>query len=191
MAKHALKKANLRQETVNEPLGWWCAQGGDTMVALNLLDRSFDEHSRDMTAHMPPARDRFTSSEAHLNTPRPHFSARRSTEELTAPLRETRERRLKPPERREAERKVRMSGMHDWLLKHSQPAVPVVEISKTRKAALRARAHCTRWRVPCAPRAPERSRRPCEIAPALQAIVSTSSMPMAAARSTCRSSRWL
>lgn len=55
-----------------------------------------------------------------------------------AHLRQTRMRRLSSQSRKEAERKLQVSGMHDWLSRHSLVAVPRVEISKTRKAALRA-----------------------------------------------------
>jgi len=72
-----------------------------------------------------------------LSTPRPFFSARREPQELSAPLRQARARRLSARQRRDAERKLQNNQMHQWLSTHSLIAVPRVEISKTKKAALR------------------------------------------------------
>ena len=91
---------------------------------------------RSLLEAVPEAPTRSTPA-VDLTTPRPHFSARRTGAELTAPLRAARERRLRPRQRHEAERKIQLSEMHSWISTHSLVAVPTVEISKSRKAELR------------------------------------------------------
>ena len=70
------------------------------------------------------------------NNPRPHFSARRSSEELLAPMRAARERRIHHGEFARHERKLRMSQMNSWITTHTT-AVPTVELSTARRASLR------------------------------------------------------
>lgn len=99
-----------------------------------------------LDADVPPSQSALASSADNvrvditsfdLSTPRPYFSARREPRELSAPLRQARAQRLSARQRREAERKIQNNQMHQWLSTHSLIAVPRVEISKTKKAALR------------------------------------------------------
>ena len=98
-------------------------------------ERNRDRQRKEHAATAPEAQRDEVECGPSGSAPRPIFSRRVSVSEQAGKLKQPRQ-RLPMRKRREAEQRVQQYQMQRWLLKHSLIAVPRIELSSQRKAAL-------------------------------------------------------